>query len=253
MPSQGPASLRVFCGSEKGNKEPGRIPLRAPLLLGGRKKHKLEEEEEEDCPASKRRPTAAALTADRGEQWLLAPAGAAQGGRCLPGTPAMLEAPCEDMEQAVAEQPGEAARRTLQEIEDRITDDDEDAAVERSGSHLPTLVLSDTLKTGLKRGYEEALTKKIIESMSRPSMELVLWKPLPELLTETSKSVSLKSYKPQAEEGSAQPGPLRPAFCPLTTETFSVPPPPPPPPVEMPSDLYGAVGPPGGSEEEMEL
>lgn len=47
----------------------------------------------------------------------------------------------------------------------RLIDEDEDVPVEGNGSSLPTLVLSDALKTGLKRAYEGALTQKMIESM----------------------------------------------------------------------------------------
>lgn len=49
----------------------------------------------------------------------------------------------------------------------RITDEDEDedGLEEEPLGTLPTLILSDTLKTGLRRDYTGDLTKKIIESM----------------------------------------------------------------------------------------
>ncbi|XP_066466170.1 coiled-coil domain-containing protein 117 isoform X2 [Tiliqua scincoides] len=142
---------------------PQRRPPRAPP--GQRQKRRLQEAAD-GRPPSKRRLTAAPPVGV--EDWglsLAPPMGT------LPGTPSTLEVPCyEEMEQAMGEPPCEAARREFQEIEDRIIDDDDDSddsvLVEGSVGSLPTLVLSDTLKTGLKRDYEGDLTKKIVESIN---------------------------------------------------------------------------------------
>ncbi|KAM3826247.1 coiled-coil domain-containing protein 117 isoform 2-T2 [Vipera latastei] len=172
---------------------------------------------------------------------------------CAEATPGPPEAPCEEMEQVGPEQQCEAARRRLQEIEDRITEEEEEEEEEglagRPEGHLPTLVLSHTLQTGLKQDYEGILTKKIIESMSRPSMELVLWKPLPEFLPEKEGLAYIKSYKPSVtERGLGKLAALEAAF-PSQTDKFLTE----SQPAEMPLAHFGAVGSGGPAEEEMEL
>ncbi|XP_063172000.1 coiled-coil domain-containing protein 117 [Candoia aspera] len=202
-------------------------------LRGGRK-HRMEEEPE-GCPPGKKAAAAA---------WL----------SCAGAPPGPPEAPCEEMEQAGPEQQCEAARRKLQEIEDRITEEDEEAEeaeglAGRPEGHLPTLVLSHTLQTGLKQDYEGILTKKIIESMSRPSMELVLWKPLPEFLPEKADSPCIKSYKLLVSERClGKPAALEAVFPSQTDEFLEE-----PQHAEMPLAHFGAVGPSGPAEEEMEL
>ncbi|XP_070806638.1 coiled-coil domain-containing protein 117 [Pituophis catenifer annectens] len=197
------------------------------------RKHRLEEEPE-GCPPGKK----------------------AAGWPCCSGaTPDPPEAPCEEMEQVGPEQQCEAARRRLQEIEDRITEEEEEEEEEEEGpagrpeGHLPTLVLSHTLQTGLKQDYEGTLTKKIIESMSRPSMELVLWKPLPEFLPEKGGPACIKSYKPLVTERRLGKLAALEAAFPSQTDKFLTQ----SQQAEMPLTHFGAVGSGGPVEEEMEL
>ncbi|XP_075424172.1 coiled-coil domain-containing protein 117 isoform X3 [Ascaphus truei] len=105
----------------------------------------------------------------------------------------------EEMEQAIGDSQCDAAHRKLQDIESRLIDDDDDyVETENSASHLPILIMSDVLKEGLKNGFEESLTKRIVDSMNRPSMELVLWKPQPSCLIDKLKTVS-RIYKQDTE------------------------------------------------------
>ncbi|XP_026541311.1 coiled-coil domain-containing protein 117 [Notechis scutatus] len=198
------------------------------------RKHRMEEEPE-GCPPGKKVAAAAG--------WLC----------CAGATPGPPEAPCEEMEQVGPEQQCEAARRRLQEIEDRITEEEEEEEEEglagRPEGHLPILVLSHTLQTGLKQDYEGNLTKKIIESMSRPSMELVLWKPLPEFLPEKGGLVSIKGYKPLVTERRLGKLAALEAAFPSQTDKFLTQ----SQQAEMPLAQFGAGGSNGPAEEEMEL
>ncbi|KAJ7309872.1 hypothetical protein JRQ81_007946 [Phrynocephalus forsythii] len=212
------------CASSLGLLLPRGCGGRTRIPYSWRKRHKMEEEPE-GCPVAKKRlveeaglgPSAPSMV-----DWALC------GGQPTTSAPSCLagpqEAPCEEMEQVTVEPQCEAARRRLQEIEDRIIDEDEEDEQGEteglpggSGGSLPTLVLSDTLKTGLKQDYEGDFTKKIIESMSRPSMELVLWRPLPEFLPEPPEPpVAAKSYKVPAlaKGGLARPEPPPGPFLP---------------------------------------
>uniref|UniRef100_A0A8D0E6N5 Coiled-coil domain containing 117 n=1 Tax=Salvator merianae TaxID=96440 RepID=A0A8D0E6N5_SALMN len=226
---------------------------RSLLFLSGRRKKKRRMEtarESEGCssPEAKRRLRQAEGDAGGDPGWLLGRGLLLAPARAVPSPPPgpAAELPCDEME----ELQGEAARRRLREIEARITDeDDEEAALAAEGGPcpLPTLVLSDTLKTGLKADFGGVLTKKIIESMSRPSMELVLWKPLPEFLAQRARPAALKSYKlVVAERSPAKATTLDDAAFLPQVEEFSEQ----HPPAELPPT---AVEPPGAAEEEMEL
>ncbi|XP_051888169.1 coiled-coil domain-containing protein 117 isoform X2 [Pristis pectinata] len=73
--------------------------------------------------------------------------------------------------------PNQIGLERLKEIENRLVsrDDPEVDAVEISD--MPVLVLSDSLREELRHGLEEVLPHTIMESLNRPCMELVLWRP----------------------------------------------------------------------------
>ncbi|CAJ1068246.1 coiled-coil domain-containing protein 117 isoform X5 [Xyrichtys novacula] len=93
----------------------------------------------------------------------------------------------------------EAAQRKLQEIEDRITleddDEDEDLDVEPA-PRRPVLVISDSLKEGLQRGISDILPHTVAQSVSHSCMELVLWRPLDDPFCQ-KKKVSLPKQRKQ--------------------------------------------------------
>ncbi|ELK31494.1 PREDICTED: coiled-coil domain-containing protein 117 isoform X2 [Myotis davidii] len=211
-----------------------------------KKKHKLEREDD-DCPVRKKRLTEAGLCAGPND-WILCAHQDIEGHGVSPcpsglSAPAMLDVTCEEMDQTTGEPQCDVARRRLQEIEDRIIDEDEEVEADRNINHLPSLVLSDAMKTGLKREFDEVFTKKMIESMSRPSMELVLWKPLPELLPDKPKPPS--NAKNYTRESQAKPAAAGTTF-PRRTELFLE-------PRQTGLPMYNSLETAACTEEEMEL
>ncbi|KAM8816504.1 coiled-coil domain-containing protein 117 isoform 1-T1 [Rhynchonycteris naso] len=219
---------------------------RGRVSVSCKKKHKLEQDDD-DCPVRKKRLTEAGLSAGPND-WILCAHQDIEGHGVNPCTsglsaPGMLDVICEEMDQTTGEPQCEVARRRLQEIEDRIIDEDEEVEADRNINHLPSLVLSDTMKTGLKREFDEVFTKKMIESMSRPSMELVLWKPLPELLSDKPKpSSNAKNYTGESQAKHAVAG----TAFPRRTELFLE-------PRQTGMPIYSSLETAACTEEEMEL
>ncbi|XP_066116332.1 coiled-coil domain-containing protein 117 isoform X2 [Saccopteryx bilineata] len=149
-------------------RSPDGSAARGRVSVSCKKKHKLEQDDD-DCPVRKKRLTEAGLCAGPNDWILCAHQDIESHGvnPCTSGlsAPGMLDVICEEMDQTTGEPQCEVARRKLQEIEDRIIDEDEEVEADRNINHLPSLVLSDTMKTGLKREFDEVFTKKMIESI----------------------------------------------------------------------------------------
>ncbi|KAM6931385.1 coiled-coil domain-containing protein 117 [Xenentodon cancila] len=130
----------------------------------------------------------------------------------------------------------EAAQKKLQEIEDRITledDEDEDLDVEPA-QRRPVLVLSDSLKEGLQRGISDILPHTVAQSVSHSGMELVLWRPPEDPFCRRLKDSLQKQRKQQTV--CRQP----PTPCPSPTPLSPLSPP--SPPADTRAPLYNIPG-----------
>ncbi|XP_041855015.1 coiled-coil domain-containing protein 117 isoform X2 [Melanotaenia boesemani] len=145
----------------------------------------------------------------------------------------------------------EAAQRKLQEIEDRITleddDEDEDLDVEPV-QRRPVLVISDSLKEGLQRGISDILPHMVAQSVSHSGMELVLWRPPEDPFSRRQKGPLQKQRKQQTLcRQPPTPCPSPNPHSPLSPSS---------PPAEAQSDsssLYSLPATHSSGEEEMEM
>ncbi|XP_070402595.1 coiled-coil domain-containing protein 117 isoform X5 [Nothobranchius furzeri] len=137
----------------------------------------------------------------------------------------------------------ESAQRRLQEIEDRITledDDDEDLDVEPT-QRRPVLVISDSLKEGLQCGISDILPQTVALSVTHSGMELVLWRPPEDPFCQRLKNSLQKQRKQQI--ASRQP----PTPCPSPSLS------PPSPPADTSCSPLYSFPVLSAAEEEMEL
>ncbi|KAM6964971.1 coiled-coil domain-containing protein 117 [Aplochiton taeniatus] len=150
-------------------------------------------------------------------------------GRVSPLTRPETEGSCMEVE---------SAQRRLQEIEDRITleddDDDEDLDAEPA-PRRPVLVMSDSLREGLQRGISDILPHTVAQSVSHSCMELVVWRPPEDAVSRRLKD-SLQRQRKQQTGGRHPPTP-----SPSTPPSASSDPP------------YSSPVPPSSGEEDMEL
>ncbi|XP_039476396.1 coiled-coil domain-containing protein 117 isoform X2 [Oreochromis aureus] len=141
----------------------------------------------------------------------------------------------------------EAAQRKLQEIEDRITledDEDEDLDVEPA-PRRPVLVMSDSLKKGLQQGISDILPHTVAQSVSRSCMELVLWRPPEDPFSQRLKDSLQKQRKQQtACRQTPTPCPSPSPHSPLNPSS---------PPADTHSPLYSFSVAHNSGEEEMEM
>lgn len=140
----------------------------------------------------------------------------------------------------------EAAQRKLQEIENRITleddDEDEDLDVEPA-PRRPVLVISDSLKEGLQRGISDILPHTVAQSVSHSCMELVLWRPPEDPFSRRLKG-SLQKQRKQQTVVSRQPPSPGPSPSPSAPSGR---------PTDTRSALYGFPVSHSAGEEDMEM
>ncbi|KAI4874915.1 hypothetical protein NFI96_000841 [Prochilodus magdalenae] len=95
-------------------------------------------------------------------------------------------------------------------VEKRITledDSDEDLDVEPA-QRRPVLVLSDSLREGLQRGIGDILPHTVTQSVSRSCMELVLWRPPEDPLTQQLKDTLQRQQRKQHPVSRQTPTPI---------------------------------------------
>ncbi|XP_026177231.1 coiled-coil domain-containing protein 117 isoform X2 [Mastacembelus armatus] len=142
----------------------------------------------------------------------------------------------------------EAAQRKLQEIEDRITleddDEDEDLDVEPS-PRRPVLVISDSLKKDLQRGFSDILPHTVAQSVSHSCMELVLWRPPEDPFCRRLKG----SIQKQRKQQTVSRQPPTPCSSPTPHNPLS----PSSPPANTHTHLYSFPVTHGSGEEDMEM
>ncbi|XP_074526202.1 coiled-coil domain-containing protein 117 [Halichoeres trimaculatus] len=142
----------------------------------------------------------------------------------------------------------EAAQRRLQEIEDRITleDDDEDEDLDlEPAPRRPVLVISDSLKEGLQRGISDILPHTVAQSVSHSCMELVLWRPLEDPFCQ-KRRVSLPKQRKQQTVPRQPPTPC-PSPTPHSPVSSSS------PPADTQSPVYSFPVVHSSGEEDMEM
>ncbi|XP_051527723.1 coiled-coil domain-containing protein 117 isoform X2 [Myxocyprinus asiaticus] len=128
----------------------------------------------------------------------------------------------------------EAAQRRLQEIEKRITlEDDSDEELDlEPAPRRPVLVMSDSLREGLQHGIGDILPHTVTQSMSRSCMELVLWRPPEDPLTQRLKDSLQRQQRKQLSVSRQTPTPIpsisspfsptsQPLFTATNEQTFS--------------------------------
>ncbi|XP_053557643.1 coiled-coil domain-containing protein 117 isoform X2 [Bombina bombina] len=184
----------------------------AELPVSFRRKHRLEDQDT-DCPVKKRRlaelpvnsaPEPCPFTANTymaentsERRWIAASPNKKEDPVLYSNTSSSAIAQTihsEEMEEA-AESFCNPPPPEQQEIEKRLIVADEDIKEKCAVGNFPKLIMSDLLKESLKNGFEECFTKKIVDSMNRPSMELVLWKPQPKSLIDRLQAASRKCKK----------------------------------------------------------
>ncbi|XP_067295058.1 coiled-coil domain-containing protein 117 isoform X2 [Pseudorasbora parva] len=126
----------------------------------------------------------------------------------------------------------EAAQRRLQEIEERITledDSDEEELDVEPAQRRPVLVMSDSLREGLQRGIDDILPHMVAQSVGHSCMELVVWRPPEDPLTQRVKDSLQRQQRKQQAVSRQTPTPVpstsnppsHPRFTTTNEQTFS--------------------------------